>query len=165
MKNRYDKSSGFTIIELMIAVAIAGVMAAIAIPGFSTFIKNNCMTTTANSLVTSLQLAKSEAVKRRQTVTVAPTKSSGDADYASNEWGEGWTVADSTETIRVVELTCGVGKTTVDGDDTSVIYDSTGFTNTTSTFTICDDRTLETGREVSVNSLGRPTTDNKHACP
>ena len=162
MKLKND-TAGFTILELMMAIAVAGVLAAVALPSYTNMVKNNCMTTSASSLVTSLQLAKSEAVKRRTTITVAPTKNSGDADYSSNEWGEGWTVSDSSETIRIVELTCGIGSTTVDGDDTSVTYDSSGFTNTTSTFTICDDRTGETGREISVNSLGRPTTDSNYS--
>ena len=167
MRLNYE-AAGFTIIEVMITIAIAGVMAALALPSYNNLVKNNCMTTSANSLVTSLQLAKSEAVKRRNEITLEPIKSSGDSDYAANEWGEGWTVLDDTvspsETLRVVELTCGLETMTIDGDDTSVTYDASGFTNTTSTFTICDDRTNETGREISVNSLGRPSTDSEHNC-
>ncbi len=164
MKKRKNQALGFTILEMMIAVAIAGVMAAVAVPNLTAFVKNNCMTTSANNLITSLQIAKSEAVKGRTTITVNPSKNSGDADYATNEWGEGWTVSNATETIRVTEQTCGIGSITIDGDDTSVSYDSSGFTNTTSTFTICDDRTGETGRVVSLNTLGRPATTNA-TCP
>lgn len=146
--------------ELMIAVAIAGIMAAVALPSFSAMIKNNCMTTNANRLVASLQLAKSEAVKRRTDVDVTASGAT-----VGNKWGAGWTIADGADTIRVVQLTCGLDTTTFAGTDDSITYDSSGFTNSASTFTLCDDRTGEAGREITVNALGRPSTDNRHACP
>ena len=45
-----NSQSAFTILELMITVAIAGILAAVAFPSYQTMVKNNCMTTTTNNL-------------------------------------------------------------------------------------------------------------------
>lgn len=172
MKLKFYSSSGFTILELMIAVAIAGIMAAVALPNFSAMIKNNCMTTKANNLVSSLQLARSEAIKRRTNVTVSASSATAD-----DEWGAGWSVfidsnSDNSvsvgeEVIRVVQLSCGLGTTKFDGSVSSIDYEPKGYLTTagTKTFTLCDDRVGETGREIEVNEIGRPSTDNKYVCP
>ncbi len=166
MKLKLNKSSGFTIIELMMAIALAGILAATAIPSYQAMVKNNCMTTKSNALISSLQFARSEAVLRKQDVTIATSKNSSDSDYATNEWGPGWTVSTSVSgvntVIRVVELSCSAttfDETTGNGDFT---YDSSGYTNESGTFDICDDRTGETGKQVTINDLGRPSTDTKY---
>jgi len=167
MRVKFYTFKGFTIIEMMIAIAIAGVLAALAGPSYTAMVKNNCMTTKTNSLITSLQHARSEAVLRKQDVTISTSKSSGDADYATNEWGPGWIVSTDVggvnTTIRVVQLNCAT--TTFDetsGGKGSFTYDSSGFTNDTAVFDICDDRTGETGKQIQINSLGRPTTTTQY---
>lgn len=178
MKAQHIRAGGFTLIELMMTIVIAGILAVLALPSFTKSLKNNCMTTTTNNLVTSLQLAKSEAVKRRRTVRVEAI----DASEANNEWGlAGWKVTEpditSTatpkppETIREVALGCGsdyiriaarmTGSST---PITSISYNSSGYTES-SEFNVCDSDKEVNGRQISLNSLGRPSTESNFTCP
>ena len=161
--------TGFTIIELMITMAVAGILLAVALPSYRDQIKNNCLTTNVNALVTSLQMARSEATKRRATVSVSASNS-GDA---TNEWGLGWTVwedidndsfIDDVEKIRVVALSCET--TTIDetGNDSIFLYRPTGFIDSAGTFSVCDDRTAETGRQLNISITGRPNVDSGFTC-
>ena len=177
MKAQHIRAGGFTLIELMMTIAIAGILAVLALPPFTKSLKNNCMTTTTNKLVTSLQLAKSEAVKRRSTVRVEAI----DASEANNEWGKaGWRVrgpdittsAAITKTIRVVEPGCGsdyiringTGGAQATGGVAAVSYDLSGYTES-SGFNVCDSDKEVSGRQVSLNSLGRPSTESNFTCP
>jgi type IV fimbrial biogenesis protein FimT len=55
---------GFTLIELMVTLAVAGVLMMIAIPSFKKITLSNRLTTAANDLVDSLNTARMEAIKR-----------------------------------------------------------------------------------------------------
>ena len=172
------KYFGFTILELMVTIAIAGILMAVALPSYQTMVKNNCLTTSANSLVSSLQRARSEAIKRRSDVTMAAT---------GGDWGAGWNVTldedrnnnstlddgedyngngslDNSVTILTSNLSCGAAIT---GSATSVTYGSDGFltSGSTETFDVCDDRTAETGRELSISITGRPNMNSEFTCP
>ena len=179
MKAQHTRAGGFTLIELMITIAIAGILAALALPAFTKSIRNNCMTTTTNNLVTSLQLAKSEAVKRRATVRIEAI----DASETNNEWGKaGWRVTGPditstatpkpTETIREVTLGCGSDYIRIDGTSgaqatggvAAVSYDLSGYTES-SGFNVCDSDKEVSGRQISLNRLGRPSTESNFTCP
>jgi type IV fimbrial biogenesis protein FimT len=80
-----------TLIELLIVVAIAAVMAAVAIPSFGTFLSNSRFTTYSNTFLTHLHLARSEATKRN--ARVALCKSANGTNCAtSGGWEQGWIV-------------------------------------------------------------------------
>ncbi len=62
--------AGFTIIELMLTIAIAAILLAFAIPSYTDMVLNNCLTSKANSFVGALQLARSTAITFREDVSV-----------------------------------------------------------------------------------------------
>jgi type IV fimbrial biogenesis protein FimT len=79
------KNQGFTLIELVMTMAIAGILIGIAIPSFKSTIKSSRLTSYANDLVGALNLARSEAVRRGIQVTVSN-------NGAPTHWESGWTV-------------------------------------------------------------------------
>ena len=80
MKNR---SAGFTLIELVVTIAIAAVLAALAVPSFIQYQRNSELTSLTNSLLAAVNAAKGEAMKTGKNAFVIP-KGSG--------WNSGWIV-------------------------------------------------------------------------
>lgn len=64
------RNSGFTLLELLTVVTIAGLLLAVAVPGMRAFIQNAEMTRAANDFVHAVQTARTEAIKRRRNVVV-----------------------------------------------------------------------------------------------
>jgi type IV fimbrial biogenesis protein FimT len=83
MYNNPKQAAGFTLMELFVTISIAGILFSIAVPSFSEMIRSNRLTTYSNELVTALNLARSEAVKRNQQVIVRKT---------GTGWENGWQV-------------------------------------------------------------------------
>jgi type IV fimbrial biogenesis protein FimT len=67
---RNRRVAGFTILELMISITIGVIVAAIAVPSFSTLLANSRLTASANDLLASLQAARGEAIKRNGPVVL-----------------------------------------------------------------------------------------------
>jgi type IV fimbrial biogenesis protein FimT len=90
-RNSKLKQQGFTLLELMMTVAIAAILFGVAIPGFSDLMANNRLVTTSNELVTSIHYARSEAVRREVPVSVCASED-GQSCSGENNWGSGWVV-------------------------------------------------------------------------
>ncbi len=141
-------NKGFTLVELMITLAIAAILLSMAVPNFTTVIKNNRLTTQANELISSLNYSRSEAIRRSANVSLTS---------ASVNWHTGWVIADKGgNTIRSHEAFAN-GSSLV-GSVASITYKSTGFISAAAaiTYTLCDDRTGETGRTITISLTGRP---------
>lgn len=63
-------AQGFSLIELMVTIAVAGLLAAVAVPSMVGFVNTSRLASASEELSASLQLAKSEAVRRNRPVTV-----------------------------------------------------------------------------------------------
>ncbi|MGD9596972.1 MAG: GspH/FimT family pseudopilin [Steroidobacteraceae bacterium] len=71
--------AGFTLMELMIVLALAAVILSIGAPSFAEFRRNNRLTGAGNELLGAMQTARSEAIKRQVPVAVCPSNDPGDA--------------------------------------------------------------------------------------
>lgn len=167
---------GFTLIELMITIAIAAILLAVGVPSFADFITNTRISTDSSNLIADLAFARSEAVKRGLPVTVCK-KTSGASTCSTGSW--------STGRLIFVDLATAGTVGTLDGTDTLLrvredlatgnVLASSGFINahyiqylsnasTDSAGSFQLTRSGFTGRNLCVNAAGRVRTQTT-ACP
>jgi len=84
------RNLGFTLLELVVTVAVAAILLTVAIPSFKTSLTQNQGVTDANIVLTMLDVARSEAIKHNQTVTICPSISGTSCDSAGAPWAEGY---------------------------------------------------------------------------
>ena len=150
--SRFQK--GFTLLELMVGIGIAGVLLAAAAPSFRTATANSALRGATIDLITSLNTARGEAVAKRQDITV--TAIGGD-------WSQGWVIDYADANLEDLEFRPEAGVQVI-GTDTDITYKPNGTTDRASLkLTVCDGRSGETGREVNVNRMGR-LTNKELAC-
>ena len=119
----HRRSAGFTIMELMITVAIAAILITIAVPNFKLQIEQGRFTSAANEIVTALNYARGEAIRRSRPVSVA---------RAGATWDLGWNAFVDPARTGVLgaqtPLRQGnpLGSISVSGAPTFVLFDSSG---------------------------------------
>ena len=96
--NRMKRNAGFTLTELLIAVAIISLVMAIGVPSMTEFIKNDRLVTQINRLVGHLAYARSEAVLRHQPVIVCA--SGTQTSCSTTNWASGWASRRSLPSVR-----------------------------------------------------------------
>ncbi|HZT01599.1 MAG TPA: GspH/FimT family pseudopilin [Steroidobacteraceae bacterium] len=150
------KEPGFTLIELMITLAVAMILLVIAFPALQNFLRNDRQWTTANSLVMSLNAARSEAIKQDTAVSLCPT-TNGTSCSTTAPWAQGWIVlsgaAGAAPVFTVPPLATGTTLTEANGLQT-VTFLSTGMVAAPAAFTLCDSRGAAAARYVQVSLTG-----------
>lgn len=84
--DRPKHGTGFTLIELMIAISILAIMMVLAVPSFGALINSNRLVGQVNELVASLQLARSEATRRDAQVAVCGSLNGNVCSSAATVW-------------------------------------------------------------------------------
>ena len=167
------KHSAFTLLELMITIAIVGLVTAFAVPSMNTFTKDDRLATQINTLVGHLALARSEAVLRSQQVILCVSDNS--TSCSGTDWSEGWIVfidanndsgfSTGEEVVRAQPALEG-GNILNSSIGSSVTYDSRGFaaTGSTGTFSLCDDRGNEFIKSIAISNTGRVRKGGTTSC-
>lgn len=165
------RSIGFTVIELMVVLAIATILMGVGVPSFWSVIQNQRMCTAVNDFFASINLARSEAIQRGARVDLVPADSGSD-------WTKGWIVfidkngnqrPDAGEKIifshGAVPKGLIIKAAFTDSKAQYLAYNGTGRTRTnassqtpqTGTFSfVLDDRV----RKIKINFLGRARVCN-----
>ncbi|PVZ70298.1 GspH/FimT family pseudopilin [Pelagibaculum spongiae] len=81
--------NGFTLIELMIVIALVGILAGVAIPSFQSFMVGNRIKTTVSDLKTDFRLARSEAMKNASVVTICSSSDGASCNGSRGSWSVG----------------------------------------------------------------------------
>lgn len=80
---------GFSLIELMVVVAITAILLAIGLPSFQGVLRSNLVTTTTNELMSSFALARTEALRSPGGAAICSTD---DGTACGGDWNDGWMV-------------------------------------------------------------------------
>lgn len=137
---RKAQAQGFTLIELMVTVSIAAILMTVAVPSFTSFRRNAELTSVANKVVTSVNTARGEAMKRGMNAFLVPLNNGAD-------WNAGWVAFVDKARTQVYDAAAeGVVTTqqaipagiTVTGNGTAmgavpyIMFDASGFSKTKS---------------------------------
>lgn len=95
--------AGFTLIELLVVVALVAILQSLAAPALSGMVNSLRLTTSVNSLFSSLLLARSEAIKRNSRAVVCKS-ATGDACITSGGWEQGWIVFHDANNNAAVDV-------------------------------------------------------------
>jgi type IV fimbrial biogenesis protein FimT len=85
------KYSGFTLIELVITLAVVGILLAVGVPSLKTFMQSNQLVASTNELISALHVARSEAIKLNRRVSICDS-SDGKNCGGTGDWSNGWIV-------------------------------------------------------------------------
>lgn len=105
------KNTGFTLVELMITLAIVGILLVVGVPSLKSFMQSNQLVAASNELVSAIHVARSEAIKQNAAVTVCES-SDGKNCATSGDWKNGWIVfVDSDYNLKNTGAVCSAADT------------------------------------------------------
>lgn len=151
---RISSAQGFTLIELVIAISIAAILLAVAVPSYSGARLNSQLRAASIDLIGSINLARSEAIKGGAPVTLC---ASSNGETCGGAWNQGWIVLRGPDVLHSVGAApAGFQLTELSGSAT-LLFQSTGVDATPASFTLCRSGPDAGGqkRVVSMDATGR----------
>jgi type IV fimbrial biogenesis protein FimT len=159
------RTAGTTLVELLTTLTIVAVLATVAIPSFHTFHLNNQRATVVNGFLHALFLARSEAIKRGQIVSVCRSSDGRNCESRTGDWRGGWIVFANRDRDDPPERDSGEDLITSSGGwpDGSITSNrgAYSFRPTTQgvvngTIVFCDSRGSAYARAIIISHTGRP---------
>ncbi len=145
---------GFTLVELMVTLAVLGIVAMVAVPGMQALVNSNRLTGMAGELTAALQLARSEAIRRNAPVTVC-SSTDGTTCASTTAWDR-WIVIgpdNAAGTVDVIRDSAVAGTMEISGPDDPIQFNPSGLTNGAVTLTVCLPTTNPAQNQRAINVL------------
>jgi len=171
---------GFSLVELMVTVAVLGVITAIAIPSFGEILDSSRRTSVAGELASDFSLARTEAARRGKRVTVCVSNDGATCSSAATDWKSGWIVfsdvaadgvlatADGDELLRRKDALSGGLSFVSSGFTTSgrVQFRPSGAADSGGAFLLCKPgKPGANGRQISLSFSGAVIRTTGVTCP
>jgi type IV fimbrial biogenesis protein FimT len=166
-RRRARRDAGFTLIELMMVLVIVAVILTIVLPGFDTLSQRTRLKSYANEFVTSVVLARGEAIKRNTRMDLCVVLDPDDpvSCGTSGNWEEGWLVKDpnSPDIVRYQQaLNSGLQLFDISSASFSTLsFDSRGLGSSSRRFKLCKPDGIEV-KQISISTTGRTRIET---CP
>lgn len=149
------KAQGFTLVELMTAIAVLSILLSVALPSFENMLLSGRLRSYANELVASVYLARSEAIKTNSVVRLCASSNGTSCD---GSWGQGWVVLRSNDAVVQAHGALADGYV-INAGATTLSFKATGIGATQTSLTVCK-ATPSAGdheRVVTISATGRPS--------
>jgi len=164
-------AGGFTLVELMVTVAVIAILAVVAVPGMTALINSSRLNGQAEEMVASLQLARAEAIRRNARVTVCAS-TDGTTCANSSAWTQ-WIVRGRDNVNGVDDVIRSgrvAGNVQISGPAAGIVFRPSGLIDTQQTVTVCMPTTSpnQNQRVLTVMVSGVVTTtkvDGGGTCP
>lgn len=174
-RRAWGHGAGFTMIELMITVALASILLAVAVPSFNQIIVSGRLTAQTNEMVAAVSLARSEAIKRNANVTLCRADNGSTTCATTAGAWQNWIIRTTAGTVVRQGNVNSFGGTLVMRStlvNDQVIFGPDGLARTglamvaDQTITVCSQRRVD--RNVRLITLGRgsrmSTTSSTAVC-
>lgn len=165
--------SGVTLIELLVTISIAVILMAIAVPGFQDFFRRNRVDSSASDFMASLNLARSEAIRRGVNISVCKSSDGASCGGGGVNWEQGWiifvnldndspAVVDSGEEVIRVHQALPQGITLRPNTNYTnfLTYRPDGRVNNIGTFAICHNDQPAGAKSITITGTGRARFGN-----
>jgi len=162
---------GFTLIELVIVLAIFSILFHFAAPTFQNIVADSRMTTQINTMATSFNYAKSEAIKRHHNTVICPNDNGSCA--RQSHWHNGWLIfidenfnreLEQEEEVIYVEAAKKNIKITSSRYRKRVVFRSKGYSyGSNASFIFCDQRGSTNARAIVLSNTGRTRIADKQS--